>query len=327
MEIYQSVILGIVQGLTELLPISSSAHLNIIPWMFGWINNPGFAEAFKGFDVALHFGTLLAIAIYFFKDWLNLIKGGFDQVVKKKKTVEGRMFWYIVLATIPGGIIGFVLDKFLEDTLTKPIIIAIALIVLGIVLYVVDKKAPSEVKFEDMTFKQSFLIGLSQAIAAAFPGTSRSGITMTVARALKVDRESAAKYSFLLATPITAAAVIFSLGDLALTSLSFWIGVVTSFIVGILVIKFLLNYLRKGSFKVFAIYRIIIGLIITIKIINYLLKKYNTKIYSIILGILVSSIILLIIKSFKYKVTIPSLILGLIVLTIGIIISTIFREK
>ena len=109
MEIYQSVILGIVQGLTELLPISSSAHLNIIPWMFGWINNPGFAEAFKGFDVALHFGTLLAIAIYFFKDWLNLIKGGFDQVVKKKKTVEGRMFWYIVLATIPGGIIGFVL--------------------------------------------------------------------------------------------------------------------------------------------------------------------------------------------------------------------------
>ena len=85
MEIYQSVILGMVQGLTELLPISSSAHLNIIPWMFGWINNPGFTEAFEGFDVALHFGTLLAIAIYFFKDWLNLIKGGFDQVVKKKK--------------------------------------------------------------------------------------------------------------------------------------------------------------------------------------------------------------------------------------------------
>ena len=133
MEIYQSVILGIIQGLTELLPISSSAHLNIIPWMFGWINNPGFAEAFEGFDVALHFGTLLAIAIYFFKDWLNLIKGGFDQVVKKKKTVEGRMFWYIVLATIPGGIIGFVLDKFLQDSLTKPLIIAIALIVMGIV--------------------------------------------------------------------------------------------------------------------------------------------------------------------------------------------------
>ena len=260
MEIYQSVILGVVQGLTEFLPISSSAHLNIIPWMLGWINNSDFTEAFRGFDVALHFGTLLAIAIYFFKDWLNLIRSGFAQAIKKKRTVEGRMFWYIVLATIPGGIIGFVLDKFLEDTLTGQLIIATALIVMGIVLYFVDKKSKSTTKYENMTLKQTFLIGLSQALAF-IPGVSRSGITMTTARAMGVTRESAAKYSFMLSAPIVLAATVFKLKDFTF-NISFFIGVVTSFIVGFLVIKFLLNYLKKGSFKIFAIYRIVFGIVI-----------------------------------------------------------------
>ena len=258
MEIYQAIILGIVQGLTELLPISSSAHLNIIPIIFNW-NIP------ESFDVALHLGTFLAITLFFFKDWLGLIKGGYDQVVKKKKSVEGKMFWYIVAVTIPTGILSLVLDKFSGYICDKfnieLILIAIALIVLGIVLYVVDKKAPSETKYEDMTFKQSFLIGISQAIAAAFPGTSRSGITMTVARALKVDRESAAKYSFLLSTPIVLAAVLVSIKDFQFT-LAFIMGVVASFLVGIFVIKFLLEYLKKGSFKIFAVYRIILGLFI-----------------------------------------------------------------
>ena len=156
MQIYQSLILGIIQGLTELLPISSSAHLTIIPWIFGWINNPDFKIAFEGFDVALHFGTLLAIGLYFFKDWWQLIKGGFNQVIKKEKTTEGRMFWYIVLATIPGGIIGFILDKYLEDALTTPLIIAISLIVMGIILYVVDKKSKSVTNYENMTLSKPF---------------------------------------------------------------------------------------------------------------------------------------------------------------------------
>ena len=260
MQVYQALILGIVQGLTELLPISSSAHLNILPWMFGWINQPGFNEAFEGFDVALHFGTLLAIGIFFFKDWIKLIVGGFNQVVKKQKTTEGKMFWYIVLATIPGGIIGFILDKFVSDTLTKPIIIAIALIVMGIVLYVVDKKCKKITDYEDMTLKQTFLIGLSQALAF-IPGVSRSGITMTTARAMGVKRESAAKYSFMLSAPIVLAATIFKAKDFVF-SVPFFIGIFASFLVGILVIKFLLNYLKKGSFKIFAIYRIIFGLVI-----------------------------------------------------------------
>ena len=258
MEIYQSIILGIVQGLTELLPISSSGHLNLIPLIFGWTMP-------ESFDVALHLGTLLAITMFFFKDWINLIKGGFNQLFKKQKSNDGKIFWYIVAVTIPTGIVSLLLDKFSEYLCEKfgielPLI-AIMLIVLGIILYIVDKKSKAEVNLENMTFKQSFLIGISQAIAAAFPGTSRSGITMTIARALKMDRESAAKYSFLLSTPIVLAAVIFSITDFEFT-LAFFAGVLSSFIVGFIVIKFLLNYLKKGSFKVFAIYRVILGLIV-----------------------------------------------------------------
>lgn len=254
MTIIQAAILGIVQGLTELLPISSSAHLALIPWIFNW-NIP------ESFDVALHFGTLLAIVIFFFKDWLGLIKGGYNQVVKKEKTTEGRMFWYLVIATIPGGIIGFILDKVAGESLTHmPLLIATALIVMGIILYIVDRKAPNKTEYKDMTFKQTFLIGLSQALAF-IPGVSRSGVTMTTGRALGVSRESAAKYTFLLSTPIVFAATIFKLSDFVF-NIPFFVGVIASFIVGILVIKFLLNYLKKGSFKVFAIYRVIIGIIV-----------------------------------------------------------------
>ena len=263
MSIIQSLILGIVQGLTELIPVSSSAHLKLIPWIFNW----GLSEeVLEGFDIALHLGTLLAITIFFYKDWIELIKGGYKRVVKKEKTTEGKILWYIVAVTIPTGILSLVLD-YVSDRIcgdsfkTEMLLIGIALIVLGIVLYVVDKKSKSEVKYEDMNFKQSFLIGISQAIAAAFPGTSRSGITMTVARALKVDRESAAKYSFLLSTPIILAAVLVSITEFKLT-IEFLIGVLASFIVGMIVIKFLLEYLKKRSYKVFAIYRVILGIIV-----------------------------------------------------------------
>ena len=256
MTIFQAIILGIVQGLTELLPVSSSAHLNVFPWIFKWNEIP------ESFDIALHFGTLLAISLFFIKDWIELVKGGFNQVFKKQKTVEGKIFWYLVIATIPAGILSLILDKISDKLFGNNMLpIAIALIVMGIILYIVDKKAKSNTKYEDMTLKQAVLIGVSQALAAAFPGVSRSGITMTVARALGVDRESAAKYSFLLSTPIILAAVIFSLDEFVF-NLAFVVGVLSSFIVGMLVIKFLLNYLKKGSFKAFAIYRVIFGIII-----------------------------------------------------------------
>jgi len=270
MEILHSLILGVVQGLTELLPVSSSAHLNLFPWVFGW------SDISESFDVALHIGTLLAIIIFFYKDWVQLIKGGYNQVVKKKKSTEGKIFWYIVIATIPTGIACLVLDKLSGKLIeilagvfktsqinTQMFIIAIALIVMGIILYVVDKNSKSKTKYKDITFKQSLLISLSQAIAAAFPGVSRSGITMTVGRKMGLERESVAKFSFLLSTPIVAAAALYELKHFVF-DLSFVIGVLASFIVGMFVIKFLLNYLKKGSFKVFAIYRVALGIIVLI---------------------------------------------------------------
>lgn len=259
MTVVQSLILGVIQALTEFLPISSSGHLNVFPWIFGW-------EIPESFDIALHLGTLLAIGIFFFKDWIALIKGGYRRVVKKEESTEGKIFWYLVIATIPAGVLSLVLDKVSEKLVGGNLnlemgLIAAALIILGIVLYIVDKKSKSEIKYEEIGLKQSILIGLSQAIAAAFPGVSRSGITMTTARALKVDRESAAKFSFLLATPITAAAVLVKIKDFVF-DIPFFVGVFTSFILGLIIIKFFLEYLKKGSFKVFAIYRVIFGIVI-----------------------------------------------------------------
>lgn len=260
MNIIHAIILGIVQGLTEFLPISSSGHLNVFPWIFNW------EMLSEGMDVALHIGTLLALVIFFFKDWLKLIKAGYEKAVKKEDSKEGKIFWYLVIATIPAGILSLILDKVSEAIVGDDInfqmaIIGITLIVMGIILYIVDKKSKSDTNYENISLKQSILIGASQAIAAAFPGVSRSGITMTVARALKVDRESAAKFSFMLAMPITLAAVIFDLSSFQF-DLGLILGILASFIVGVIVIKFLLDYLKKGSFKVFAIYRVIFGLII-----------------------------------------------------------------
>ncbi len=268
MSVLQALILGIVQGLTELLPVSSSAHLNIIPWIFKWTENANFMIEFNGsFDVALHFGTLIAIVLFFIKDWILLLKAGCRKVFKKEDSLEGRMFWYLVIATIPAGILALVLDKISDIIIAdnfelKMGLIAVALIVMGIILAIVDKKSENKYKYEDIDLKKSLLISISQAIAAAFPGVSRSGITMTVARALKIDRESAAKFSFLLSTPIVAAAVLVDITEFALTSIPFWIGILASFVVGLFVIKFLMDYLKKGSFKIFAIYRIVLGIII-----------------------------------------------------------------
>ena len=260
MTVLHAIVLGIVQGLTEFLPISSSGHLNVFPWIFGW------EPLSEGMDVALHIGTLLALVIFFYKDWVALIKGGYNQTIKKQKSVEGKMFWYIVIATIPAGILSLILDKISDkiigDNMNREMFtIALALIIMGIVLYYVDKKAKSKVKYERITLRQAVWIGMSQALAAAFPGVSRSGITMTTARYFEIDRESAARFSFMLATPITLAAVIFDLSSFTF-NLALILGILASFVVGVFVIKFLLDYLRRGSFKVFAIYRVIFGAII-----------------------------------------------------------------
>ena len=254
MTIIQSVILGVVQGLTEFLPVSSSAHLNIFPWVLNWSEIPA------SFDVALHFGTLMAVIIFFFKDWLKLIKGGWNKLFKKEDSSDGKIFWYLVLATIPSALLFFILDKVFGDMLKNELITAVSLIIMGLILYFVDKKAKTEYDMEKLTFKQAMLIGLSQVIAF-IPGMSRSGTTMTIGRALRVDRETTAKFSFLLSTPLIFAATVYKLKNFSFTS-PFIIGVIISFIVGILVVRYFMAYIRKGSYKVFAIYRIIFGLVI-----------------------------------------------------------------
>ncbi len=258
-EILRSVFLGIIQGLTEFLPVSSSAHLNVFPWLMGW-------EITESFDLALHAGTLIAILVYFFKDWVALVKGGVLSVARGKRSTEGRLFWYIVIATIPAGLLGKLMEKGVNKLIgvnlnIEMTVIALALIIMGVLLYIVDKRSKSDINLKEMTFKQAFFIGLSQSIAGAIPGVSRSGITMTTARAYGVNRESAAKFSFLLSAPMVAGAVLLSLKEFQFSA-AFFAGVAASFISGFLVIKFLMNYLKRGSYGVFALYRVVFGIII-----------------------------------------------------------------
>ena len=187
MSSLQAVILGLVQGLGEFLPISSSAHLVLIPWLFKW-KDPGLT-----FDIALHVGTLIAVAIYFWKDWLRLVTKGFTDV----RSTEGRLFWYLVAATIPGAMVEFLLEKKAETIFREPILIAIMLILLGVLWYCADRRSAKNIALNRITFRTSFLIGLSQALVI-IPGVSRSGITMTMGLLMGLTGEGAAKFSFLL---------------------------------------------------------------------------------------------------------------------------------
>lgn len=251
MTVLQAIIYGLIQGIGEFLPISSSAHLIVAPWLFGW-KDPGLA-----FDVALHLGTLVAVVAFFWKDWLGLAADGLRGV----KTAEGKLFWFLVAATIPGAVIGKLLEQKAESAFRNPALIGTMLIIMGIVLFAVDKYGRQELDLENIGFLRSFSIGISQALAI-IPGVSRSGITMSTGVLFGLTRESAARFSFLLSTPIILGAGILKIKDLANTqidTLPFMIGIVTSAIVGFLSIKFLLDYLKTKGFGIFVVYRVIIG--------------------------------------------------------------------
>ena len=261
------ILLAIIQGIAEFLPISSSAHLIIFRDLFG-IGAGAITDEFAlAFDIALHFGTLLAIAIYFFNDFWNMfIKG----ITKGIKDNEGKMLWYIIVATIPAAVIGLLLEEVIENAIRSNfILIACALIVMGIIIYLVDHFSKQTKGFKEMTIKDAIIIGCSQVFALV-PGFSRSGTTIAAARGLKLDREDAAKFSFYLSAPVVCGAVVLSLFDsttiTAITSnLSiFIVGVVVAFISGLLCIEFLLRYIKKHDFKAFMWYRIILGLIVII---------------------------------------------------------------
>ena len=253
----QALALGIIQGLSEFLPISSSAHLALAPWLFGW-EDPGLA-----FDVALHFGTLLAVIWYFRNEWGQLIKAAWGIVATRQlDTPEKRRVIYLIIATIPGGIGGYLLQSRAESAFRNPQLIAIALIVMGLVLWIVDKRVAQARVLGEMRWVDALLIGLSQVIAL-IPGVSRSGSTISTGRGLRFDRESAAEFSFLMSMPIILAAIIFegpkALEEGGLTT-ELMSGLVASAISGWLAISVLMRYLSRHSYGIFALYRILIGI-------------------------------------------------------------------
>ena len=258
------IILGIVQGIAEFLPISSSAHLIIFRDVFGIGSGLISEDIAMSFDIALHLGTLLAIGIYFFKDFLKMLISGFTKGVKEP---EGKLLWYIVVATIPAALVGVLFEDIFEEFFRKQfILIALALIFMGVLIYIVDKKMPSTKKIDQLSLKDAILIGCSQ-VFALIPGFSRSGTTIAASRALKLKKEDAAKFSFYLSAPVVLGSVCLFIikdgFDLIVANLSiFVIGVLVSFISGLICINFLLKYLKNNDFKLFMIYRILIGIIV-----------------------------------------------------------------
>ncbi|MBI3666181.1 MAG: undecaprenyl-diphosphate phosphatase [Acidobacteria bacterium] len=270
MPLYQAVVLAVVQGLTEFLPISSTAHLVLVPWVMGW-QDPGLA-----FDVALHLGTLLAVVAYFARTWLRLLSLAFigrawpDAGGEEDRDLatNPRLFWFLVLATVPAGLAGLAFEHYVETTWRSPYVIAVMMIAIGLVLWWAERKGRFEKNLGRVSLMDSLAIGLAQAVAI-IPGTSRSGITMAAAMARGAERPAAARFSFLLATPIIAGAAlktgwnVLKSGPLAADMrMVFAVGVAVSAISGFLVIGFLVRYLQRGTFKFFIWYRIVCGIII-----------------------------------------------------------------
>jgi undecaprenyl-diphosphatase len=261
--VFQALVLGILQGLAEFLPISSSAHLALAPWILHW-PDPGLA-----FDVALHFGTLVAVLWYFRAEWIALLVAAKDILVKRRvDTDRERRVLFLIVATIPGAIAGLALEKQAEHAFRAPSLIAIALIVMGIVLWAVDRFAANSRSLTEMRWSDALLIGLAQMFAI-IPGVSRSGSTITAGRALRLNREDAAVFSFLMSMPIIAAAAVLKMPQALREqglSAPMIVGILSSAISGWLAISVLLRLVTRHSYGVFAVYRIILGVAVLVAV-------------------------------------------------------------
>lgn len=272
MEILQAIILGIIQGATEFLPVSSSAHLFLIPWILGW-QDQGLST-----DVAFHWGTLIAVLAYFRKDIRRVLKtlsyllmrkrdDGQKEYIKNHKN-HLRIFMLIIAASIPGGLLGILFGKYIENIFRNPVFMAINLFIFALVLYWADTRSSKGKNIRGANFKEILLIGFSQALAI-FPGVSRSGATISASLLLGFKRTDAARFSFLLAVPIILGAglkeipQIYKNGGLGLDLLA---GLIASSISGFLVIKYMLAYLGKKDYKIFVWYRIALAIIILIAV-------------------------------------------------------------
>jgi undecaprenyl-diphosphatase len=271
MPLIQAIILAIVQGLTEFLPVSSTAHLILFPWLLHWAD-PG-----EAFDVALHAGTLVAVLLYFFKDWWTLLICGLGGKYPASAPAEEvaqhkRLFWYMVVGTIPGAILGKLFDKQIEEHLRLPMIIGVSMVVVALIMWWADSKANLTRKIEQSDLGDAITIGTAQAVAL-WPGVSRSGITIIAGLFRNFTREAATRFSFILSAPLIAGAVASKLPaliklhkagalDLPLSTLA--ISILVSGITGYLVIAFFLRYLQTRTLKVFIVYRLVFGIIVLV---------------------------------------------------------------
>jgi len=258
MNLWESFLLGLVQGLGEFLPISSSAHLVILPWLVKF-KDPGLA-----FDVALHLGTLLAVIAYFWNDWWLISKGS-CQYISGKRDKDSKFYFYLlvylVLATIPAALAGVFLDKWAETIFRKPWLVAINMLVLGLILFWVDKRQKTPLKLNNIKLKEALIIGFAQCLAL-LPGVSRSGVTITTALMLGLNRVDAARFSFLMATPIIFGACIYKYKyfmSVIFDPLALF-GIAVAAITGFLSIKYLLKLVKNYSYAVFCYYRFFFAL-------------------------------------------------------------------
>jgi undecaprenyl-diphosphatase len=264
MPIYQVIVLAIVQGLTEFLPISSTAHLYLTSWLLGW-----HAESLT-FDIALHIGTLLAVVVYFFRDWMQIIAHGFGLRFGHDEELERNsgLLWLLAIGSIPVGIAGLLFNKQAEGEWRNPMVIGSTLIILGVLLGLAEWYGRKTRDIAGVNFVDAGVIGVAQALAVV-PGVSRSGITMTAGLFRNLNRETAARYSFLLSTPAIGAAAAKAIYDLIKHKAfdptmrsAFAVGIVVSAITGMIVIAWFLRFLRHRSLWFFVFYRIIFGIIV-----------------------------------------------------------------
>ena len=269
MPLLQVVILALVQAATEFLPVSSTAHLVLVPWVLGW-KDPGLF-----FDIALHFGTLIAVLVYFARTWIRLIFSGLGKQVFRPSpdhpdaALYGnpRLFWFLVAATFPAGIAGMALEDLVETTLRSPVVIGVMLIAVGILIWWAERRGRLDNDLDRMSLRQAMLIGCAQAIAL-IPGTSRSGITIATGLFLGFKRPAAARFSFLLSAPIiagaSAKAALDVLADGIPTGMQvpFLVGILVSAVGGHAVIALFLRYLQHSTMRVFVYYRLTFGIIV-----------------------------------------------------------------
>ncbi len=257
MDFFQAIFLGIVQGITEFLPISSSAHLILTPAFFDWTDQG------VGFDLSVHVGTLLAVVLYFRNDVFSIARDGLASVARRKIIGQGAMAWYLVIGTIPAGLAGLALLDMIDNELRAVEIIFATTLIFGLLLGVADWIPKRHRTLDQLSWKDALLVGIAQAIAIV-PGTSRSGITITAGLFLGMTREAASRFSFLLAIPITALAAGVKLLEVAMSGVAvdwsgFLIGGVTSFIMAITAIHFFLKWLNKVGMWPYVIYRIFLA--------------------------------------------------------------------